>query len=57
MVTLKPGMQATEAELRGFVGQHIAAFKVPVRVAFYGDQLPRNPNGKILKKELKALFA
>ncbi len=57
VVTLKPGMQATEAELRGFVGQHIAAFKVPVRIAFHGDQLPRNPNGKILKKELKALFA
>ncbi len=57
VVTFKPGMQATEAELRGFVGQHIAAFKVPVRIVFHDDQLPRNPNGKILKKELKALFA
>jgi long-chain acyl-CoA synthetase len=56
VVTLKPGAQATEAELRGFVGQHIAAFKVPVRIVFHAGPLPRNPNGKILKKELRAMF-
>ena len=34
----------------------LAAFKVPVRVAFWPQLLPRNPNGKILKDELKDAF-
>jgi len=29
---------------------------VPVQVRFVADTLPRNANGKILKKDLKALF-
>ena len=33
------------------------AFKVPVAIRFVDETLPRNANGKILKKELKALFA
>ena len=56
VVTLKPGTQATEDELRGFVAERLAAFKVPVRVLFMSETLPRNPNGKILKNELKKLF-
>ena len=56
VVTLKPGAQATEAELREFVAARLAAFKVPVKVAFWPEPLPRNPNGKILKGELKRLF-
>ena len=30
---------------------------VPVRIAFVQDTLPRNANGKILKKDLGAFFA
>ena len=56
VVTLKPGAQATEAELRELVAARLAAFKVPVKVAFWPEPLPRNPNGKILKGELKRLF-
>ncbi|MGB8840162.1 MAG: class I adenylate-forming enzyme family protein [Aliidongia sp.] len=56
VVTLKPGGHATEAELRGFVAEHLAAFKVPVQVRFWPETLPRNANGKILKNELKKLF-
>jgi long-chain acyl-CoA synthetase len=56
VVTLKPGGRATEAELRGFVAEHLAAFKVPVRVLFWPETLPRNANGKILKNELKKSF-
>jgi len=29
---------------------------VPVRILFLPETLPRNANGKILKKDLKALF-
>jgi long-chain acyl-CoA synthetase len=57
VVTLKPETSATEQELRGFVAAHLAAFKVPVRIVFSPSLLPRNPQGKILKHELKKLFA
>ena len=56
-VHLAPGLHATEAELRDWVGARIAAFKVPVRIAFVDEPLPRNANGKILKAELRKLFA
>jgi long-chain acyl-CoA synthetase len=56
VVTLKPGASATEAELRAHVAEKLAAFKVPVKVKFWHETLPRNANGKILKNELKKLF-
>jgi len=56
VVTLKPGAEATEQELRAHVAERLAAFKVPVEVKFWHETLPRNPNGKILKTELKKLF-
>jgi len=56
VVTLKHGAQASEEELRAFAAERIAAFKVPVRILVSGEMLPRNPNGKILKSELKRLF-
>ncbi len=56
VVALKHDATVTEQELRAFVAEHLAAFKVPVRIAFCDDMLPRNPNGKILKKELRRLF-
>ncbi|WP_019450816.1 class I adenylate-forming enzyme family protein [Cupriavidus sp. BIS7] len=56
VVSLKPGMRATEAELQAFVRERIAAFKVPVRVIVREEMLPRNPNGKILKSNLRKLF-
>jgi long-chain acyl-CoA synthetase len=56
VVHLKPGAAASEADLRHWVAQRLAAFKVPVRVAFWPETLPRNPQGKILKRELKAAF-
>jgi long-chain acyl-CoA synthetase len=57
VVHLKPGMQATEEELRAFVGKKLAAFQVPVKVKFWSEPLPRNPAGKILKRDLKTVFS
>lgn len=56
VVTLKPDTAASEEELRAFVAERLAAFKVPVRIVFWPEMLPRNPSGKILKIELKFFF-
>jgi long-chain acyl-CoA synthetase len=56
VVHLKPGMKASEEELRHHVAQKIAAFKVPVKIVFLPETLPRNANGKIMKRDLKGLF-
>jgi long-chain acyl-CoA synthetase len=51
-VALKQGAQATEAELRDFVKERVAAYKYPRRVWFV-DELPKGPTGKILKREIE----
>lgn len=56
VVHLAPGTSATEAELQDWVHARLAAFKVPARIHFCAQTLPRNANGKILKKELHRLF-
>ena len=56
VVHLAPGAEATEAELQAWVRERLAAFKVPVRIVFLAETLPRNANGKILKKDLQPLF-
>ena len=56
VVHLRPGGRATEDELRDFVRGRLAAFKTPVRIAFWPEPLPRNANGKILKGELRQVF-
>ena len=56
VVHLAPGVEASEAELQEWVRHRLAAFKVPVRIEFMAETLPRNANGKILKTELRHLF-
>jgi len=56
VVTLKRDAQASEPELKAFVGARLAPFKVPARILFWPEPLPRNANGKILKRELKKMF-
>ncbi|MEA3054936.1 MAG: hypothetical protein QOD30_368 [Actinomycetota bacterium] len=51
-VTLRPGMQATEAELIDWVRARLAHFKAPKQVVFV-DDLPKGGTGKILKAELR----
>ena len=56
VVHLAPGMVASEAELQAWVKARLAIFKTPVAIRFVTETLPRNANGKILKKDLKVLF-
>jgi fatty-acyl-CoA synthase len=48
---LKPGSTVTADELRVFVRQHLAGFKVP-RAYVFGD-LPKTSTGKIQKFALR----
>ncbi|MBX3564704.1 MAG: acyl--CoA ligase [Sphingomonas sp.] len=57
VVHLAPGTSATEEELQAWVRERLAGFKVPVYVRFSQDTLPRNANGKILKTDLRGMFA
>ena len=54
-VMLKPGRQLDTAELLGFLQTRIASFKIPHKVFFQYEQLPRIASGKIAKKELRQL--
>lgn len=56
VVQIKPGKQVTEDVLRAHVASQLAAFKVPVRILFQDQPLPRNANGKILKPILREQF-
>jgi long-chain acyl-CoA synthetase len=53
VVQVVAGREVTEKELQDFVGSRLAAFKVPVRIELRSEPLPRNANGKILKRQLK----
>lgn len=54
VVVLRPGTTATAGELRAHVAERIASFKVPSQIWFDMDPLPRNPAGKVLKRDLRA---
>jgi fatty-acyl-CoA synthase len=51
-VVPRPEQELREDEIRDFVKQNLARFKVPRDVIFV-DELPRNPSGKVLKRELR----
>jgi fatty-acyl-CoA synthase len=52
IVVLRPGAALTLAELDAHCRQHLAPFKSP-RQMILRQSLPRNPSGKILKRELR----
>lgn len=55
-VTLKPGADAGEDEIKAYCKAHLHDWKCPKEVKFL-EQIPRNTMGKILKEEVKKLFA
>ena len=50
VVTLD-GKEVSEDELKGYVKQNLARYKVPREIEFI-DELPRNATGKVLKRRL-----
>jgi fatty-acyl-CoA synthase len=52
VVVPKAGAVLAERQVLDFAHETLAPFKVPKRVVF-ADALPKNPSGKILKRELR----
>ena len=50
-VVLRPGEAATPVELRRYLGQQLASFKVPRRIIIL-NQLPKGVTGKVLRRRL-----
>jgi len=55
VIVLKAGQSLGEAEVIAHCSQHMAHFKAPKRVVFT-DTLPKNPSGKLLKRELRLRY-
>jgi len=52
IIVPKQGVQVTEREIIEFCGRNLAGFKKPKSVEFW-KELPKSPQGKILKKEIR----
>jgi fatty-acyl-CoA synthase len=48
------GADIGEDDIKSYVREHLARYKVPREVVFL-DELPRNPTGKVLKRELREM--
>ena len=55
LVVLKPGATATADEIIAHARSQIAGYKAPKTIDFI-DALPRNPSGKVLRRELREPF-
>jgi acyl-CoA synthetase (AMP-forming)/AMP-acid ligase II len=55
IVVLKQGVEATADEIIAYGRQRIAGFKLPKSIEFVAA-LPRNPTGKVLRRELRAPY-
>ena len=56
VVVLKVGQVLDESAVIAHCAQHMASFKTPKRVIFT-DTLPKNPSGKLLKRDLRVRYA
>ncbi|HST41784.1 MAG TPA: fatty acyl-CoA synthetase [Conexibacter sp.] len=56
IVVARPGAEVDAAELTAHARERLAPFKVPKAFALV-DALPKNPSGKLLKRELRTTYA
>jgi fatty-acyl-CoA synthase len=56
IVVPKAGQALDEAQVLAHCHQHLASFKAPKRVVFV-ETLPKNPSGKLLKRDLRKVHA
>ena len=56
VIMVRPGMALTQQDVIAHLHGKLAGFKIPSRVRFVDEQLPRNASGKILKRQLRDTF-
>jgi acyl-CoA synthetase (AMP-forming)/AMP-acid ligase II len=56
VVYTKAGTELSVADIQAHVKSELAGFKVPSHVFFVNEALPKNPSGKVLKKELRSHY-
>ncbi|WP_133365961.1 class I adenylate-forming enzyme family protein [Qipengyuania sediminis] len=54
---VQPGVEVTPEDLRAFLAEHIAPFKIPAKLWRAGEQLPRLGTQKVDKRAVKAMYA
>jgi fatty-acyl-CoA synthase len=55
VIVVKEGQQLTEQDVLAHCKAHMAGFKSPKQVVFV-DSLPKNPSGKVLKRQLRKAY-
>jgi long-chain acyl-CoA synthetase len=55
-VVLRPGSMLTGEDVRAFLSGKIANYKIPVKVWVLDQPIPRNANGKFVKRELRDML-
>ncbi len=56
VVMLKPGASLSVDELRDYLKSRLANFKIPTKIVFIDEPLPRNAAGKFLKREMPSRY-
>ena len=56
VINPRPESRLDADDLRAFLTGKVSVFKIPSRIAFSEYRLPRNPSGKILKRELRDTY-
>jgi long-chain acyl-CoA synthetase len=56
-IVLRDGVELNSDELREYLAEHLATFKIPAHIWFPTEQLPRIASGKIFKRQIKADYA
>jgi long-chain acyl-CoA synthetase len=54
VIVLRPGHVVEAEEITRHVARHLARYEVPTKIFFRAEGLPRNPQGKVLKRDLRA---
>jgi len=57
VIVLRPGRTIEAEEVTRHVAQRVARFAAPTRIFFRTGALPRNPQGKLLKRDLRTALA
>ena len=56
-IKLRPGVKMTELELLDYCRERLARYKLPRKIIFVTEGLPRNATGKLLRRSLREILA